>query len=123
MQGLLAVFIGGGVGSLSRYAISRFFESRVGDFPWATFMANAISCIILGFLIGYFLDRPGIDNRLKLLLMTGFCGGFSTFSTFSGETFSLLSSGHFFMALLNILISVCVCLLCIFVGFKTATLI
>jgi len=122
MQGLLAVFLGGGAGSLLRYAIAKAFEDYSFEFPWATFVANAVSCLILGFLVGYFLGRPGMDDRLKLLLITGFCGGFSTFSTFSNETFSLFTNGHLLMALLNILGSVCVCLICIFLGIKTATL-
>jgi len=115
MQAFLFVFVGGGLGALCRYGISRIFLSSNSHFPSATFIANVISCIILGSLIGLTL-KEGLSSSQKLLWMTGFCGGFSTFSTFSGETFTLLQEGQTTTAMLYVLSSVLVCILCIWLG-------
>ena len=114
MQAFLFVFFGGGLGALCRYGISRLFVSS-NHFPSATFIANVISCIILGGLIGLTL-KDGLSSSQKLLWMTGFCGGFSTFSTFSGETFNLLQEGQTTTAMVYVLSSVVVCVLCIWLG-------
>ena len=116
---LLLVFIGGGLGSLARYAISIGFNPDHWTFPMATFVANVLSCIILGILIGINMSRQ-IPLSYQLLLITGFCGGFSTFSTFSKETFQLMVDGHFWMALINVLFSVLICLTAIYGGIKIA---
>ena len=119
MQSFLFVFLGGGLGSICRYGIARLLNAQVWDYPVATFIANALACIVLGVLMGLSL-KGGLNPSTKLLLMTGFCGGFSTFSTFSAETFELLQAGNYAYALLNIGASVVVCLFCIFIGLKIA---
>jgi len=111
------VFLGGGLGSICRYGISRMLAGNEFNFPFATLFANIISCIILGYLFGIAL-KSGITDNSKLLWMTGFCGGFSTFSTFSLETFSLFETGQTGYALLNIAVSLLVCLMAIFIGIK-----
>ena len=113
----LLVFIGGGLGSICRYWISVLLKNQNFIFPWATFVANAFSCIVLGALVGWSL-KNGANDFQKYLLMIGFCGGFSTFSTFSNETFQLLQSGNLLYAFGNILLSLVVCLICIFIGIK-----
>ena len=115
MQSLFMVFIGGGLGSICRYSISRLLQSYNFVFPWATFFANAISCIVLGALIGWSL-KYSMSNPLKLLWLTGFCGGFSTFSTFTYETFHLIETGNLSYAFYNIASSLLVCLTCIWLG-------
>lgn len=113
----LLVFAGGGLGSLCRYGISRMMRDWELTFPMATFITNVISCLLIGILVGYFL-KNGMEQNLRLLFITGFCGGFSTFSTFSYETFELLQNGNYPIAIAYILLSLLVCLLCIFVGLK-----
>lgn len=117
MQAFLLVFIGGGLGSICRYGIARLLQKQQWDFPLATFIANALACIILGALVGISL-KGDMNSTNKLLWMTGFCGGFSTFSTFSSETFQLLQTGNYVYALANVGLSIIVCLFCIFIGMK-----
>lgn len=111
------VFLGGGFGAMARYAVSRIIPTSNTGFPLATFLANVISCIILGFLIGTLINKE-LNSRTQLILMTGFCGGFSTFSTFSSETYRLFEQGELALAFSYILASLAVCLLCIFIGIK-----
>jgi len=118
MQYLL-VFVGGGMGSLLRYGIARGMASYEFTFPHATLVANILSCIVLGFFVAWSL-KGGVSDELKLFFMVGFCGGFSTFSTFSNETFSLFQNQHHAYGFLNILGSIAVCLVAIYVGMKIA---
>jgi len=116
---LLYVFIGGGLGAMTRYGISKWLPLSIGEFPKATLIANILSCILLGYLMSLAVSKQ-LEPRLQLLLITGFCGGFSTFSTFSAETFLLLEAGHTSLALSYIGLSIITCLLGIWIGMLLA---
>jgi CrcB protein len=110
MNNLLYVFLGGGLGSVARYSISVMMQKSFAFvFPMATLISNALSCLILALAIGMFADKMTANPSLKLLIITGFCGGFSTFSSFSFETIDLIKQGHNTLAFANIFISIVVC--------------
>ena len=111
----LYVFLGGGLGAVCRYAISLLISPSAKGFPYATLIANFASSLILGILIGYFVGVIAPD-RYRLLLITGFCGGFSTFSTFSAETYDLINNQSIGIAIFYILTSVITCLVAIGIG-------
>ena len=114
----LLVFIGGGLGSICRYSIGLWIQQTLQPkFPLATLAANALACLVLGMLTGWQLEGALSDQR-RLLLATGFCGGFSTFSTFTAETWHLYQSGQTTAALLNTALSLTVCWVCLFLGIK-----
>ncbi len=110
MNSILAIFIGGGIGSLLRYGVSVFVADRFKTiFPLATLASNVLSCIILAIAIIAFHNKSEMNPVWKLFIITGFCGGFSTFSTFSYETVELIKSGNSMYAFANIFVSVAVC--------------
>lgn len=121
MNNILFVFLGGGLGSIARYGISEVVRSNFrSSFPIATLCSNIISCAILALTIGYFSGKVGDSPALKTLIVVGFCGGFSTFSTFSFETVELMRSGNMMVAFVNILISVTVCVALVYFLSKQA---
>jgi CrcB protein len=105
----LAVFIGGGMGSIIRFAISKALPTSEGGFPFATLTANALSCVVLGLAWMYFSQKTDFSPAVRSLIMVGFCGGFSTFSTFSLETLKLIQAGEFLTAATYITLSVLIC--------------
>lgn len=95
MVKLLAVFLGGGLGSVFRWVINSVCEKHLTvSFPVATLSVNIIGCLILGFFFCFFLDKTDIAHELKLFLLVGFCGGLTTFSTYALEIFKFSNNGE-----------------------------
>ena len=117
MQTYLCVFLGGGLGSICRIGLGHWLASYRLQFPWATFAANVLACLLMGVLVS--LSMKGrLGGPVSVLLMGGFCGGFSTFSTFSNETVHLLIDGQWFRAFVYMAASLLVCLAAIYAGMK-----
>ncbi len=113
----LLVFIGGGLGSICRYGLNEALARYQFTFPWATFIANVLSCIVFGFIASLFL-KGSIGIPYRIFILTGFCGGFSTFSTFTHETFVLLNNQQLALAFANVILSLIACLLGLYIGMK-----
>lgn len=114
----IALFCAGG--GLTRYYLSGWVYSLLGrSFPYGTFAVNIIGAYLIGLIMELGLRSTFIPDTLRLGLTVGFLGGLTTFSTFSFETFSLLEDGQFFVAFINILASVAVCLLFTWLGIIT----
>ncbi len=118
----LAIFLGGGLGSVARFGITRIFLAMGlrSAFPWATLASNLFATAFLAYLM--FRMHAELQDRhaARAFLAIGFCGGFSTFSTFSYENFLLIREGFPYYAAGNIAISVIACLLIFFIAARTA---
>ena len=113
----LYVFLGGGLGSVCRYGIARLLAHGQWQLPIATISANVVACLTLGIIMGL-ATRNAANENVLLFLAVGFCGGFSTFSTFSLENVQLWQAGAYWAVLANIALSVIVCFVCVFAGMK-----
>lgn len=116
-----SIGLGSALGGIARYLLGTLIQHRVGSgFPLGTLVINISGSLLLGFLIRYALGTPAIGSDLRAMLTTGFCGGYTTFSSFSYETAALLEEGSYRQASLYVVISVGVALAGIFVGFAIA---
>lgn len=115
----LAVALGGALGSLGRWQLGVLLKQWIPGIPAGTFFANVVAGLIIGFVTGLDLASP-LQPQVKLFLAVGLCGGLSTFSTFSNETFSFIQVGNWVGAGCNIAVNVVTCLLAVFFGLKLA---
>ena len=119
MKDILLVGTGSFFGGIARYLIALVMKGISGTYPWATMTANIAGCLLIGLLIPM-LNRLSSPSQLNLLLTVGFCGGFTTFSTFSKESLNLLQSGNYTAFCLYAFGSVALGILAVAIGFTLA---
>ena len=116
------VALGAAIGGVARYGVAGFVQQRAGaDFPLGTLLVNISGSFLLGFLMRYALTSGAVSPEIRALLTTGFCGGYTTFSTFSYETVLLVEDGEYRRAALYVGLSVVVALLGAFAGLAAAS--
>lgn len=121
MKEIIAVFIGSGLGGLTRFGLGMWVDSwHNSHFPYGTFVVNVVACFALGFIIGLADHKQILSPTARLFLAVGFCGGFSTFSTFSIETLTLFQQGHNTSLILYTLGSILLCVTATFGGLLIA---
>lgn len=123
IRNILLVALGGGLGSVARYLVSRWAQGSIlSAFPWGTMIVNIAGCVLIGFFCGLFDQGVLRSTSVKLFLTVGFCGGFTTFSTFMNENLLLLRSDSILLAAIYTGASVAIGLLGVYAGLKLAQL-
>ncbi len=112
IRNVLLVALGGAIGSVCRYMLSGL---NTVSWPWDTFAVNLIGSLLIGLLVGM-VSKGYISPEMKLLLVTGFCGGFTTFSTFSSESFSMMKTGDILLMALYVGLSVSIGIIAVWFG-------
>lgn len=114
---LLYIGVGGALGAISRYLVASWVHSTFGDyFPWGTFSVNIAGCFLLGLLYTLSLETISFTSQVRALLTVGFLGSFTTFSTFSNETFTFFREGNFLHGSIYIITSVILGLVAVGLG-------
>ena len=116
MKSLLLVFFGGGFGSVLRYMIGKHLNSAENGIPYGTFLANILGSLLIGLILGFAAKNDSLTQNQTLLLATGFCGGFTTFSTFAYENHMFLKSGDFLSFAIYTIASFVIGFLAVFLG-------
>ena len=123
MKQALLVFIGGGFGSVARYFVGKWFNSVENSIPYGTFIANVAGSLLIGLILGYLAKTSNFTESQSLLLATGFCGGFTTFSAFAYENQLYLKNGDYLSFMIYVLGSIILGLLAVFLGLYLSKLI
>ncbi|WP_203258287.1 fluoride efflux transporter CrcB [Hyunsoonleella ulvae] len=116
MKQLLLVFLGGGLGSVLRFLVGKYFNSTENGVPYGTFAANILGSLLIGIILGLAAKNNTLSQNQTLLLATGFCGGFTTFSTFAYENHLFLKSGDFTSFAIYTIASFIIGFLAVFAG-------
>ena len=121
MRLLAYIGVGSAIGGIARFLLSSAIQQRVaGSFPVGTLVVNISGSLLLGFLLRYTLSTPAVSAEVRAMLTTGFCGGYTTFSTYSYETAALLEDGDYRRASVYIALSVTAALVGMFLGLAGA---
>ena len=121
MKGFLLVFLGGGLGSGLRYLVTIALNQYSKVLPFGTFTVNMLGCLLIGLILGYAQKENTLTSNQTLLLATGFCGGFTTFSAFANENLELIKNGEIFNFSIYTISSILVGVLAVFIGFYLAS--
>ena len=116
MQQLIAIAIGGALGALGRYWMSGLLNNAEYRIPYGTLTCNVLGSFLMGVCFVLILEKSKLSPEMRPLLMVGFMGAFTTFSTFSMETIAMLQEGHVMSAAIYILLSVLLCLAALYGG-------
>ena len=123
MRQLLLVGFGGFLGSVARYLVSKLnLTWHYHDIPMGTLTVNIVGSILIGFFLGIFVNSDLLNTNLKLFIVVGFCGGFTTFSSFTNENFILLQNGQFLTSIVYVLGSVLLGILAVYIGYLISNL-
>ncbi|MDZ5730989.1 fluoride efflux transporter CrcB (plasmid) [Enterobacter sp. D2] len=117
MSQLLAIMCGGAVGCVIRWFFGVKLNSLFPSLPPGTLLVNLLGAFIIGAAMAFFMRHPQLDPALKLLIVTGLCGGLTTFSTFSVEVFTLLQAGNYLWSFISVMVHVSGSLLMTAAGF------
>ena len=120
MKSFLLVFVGGGLGSGLRYLITIAMNQYSKVLPFGTFTVNMLGCLLIGLILGYAQKENTLTSNQTLLLATGFCGGFTTFSAFANENLELIKNGEIFNFSVYTIGSVLIGILAVCIGFYLA---
>lgn len=120
MKQLLLVFVGGGFGSVLRFLIGKWLNNSENGIPYGTFAANIIGSLLIGIILGLAAKHESLSQNQTLLLATGFCGGFTTFSSFAYENHVFLKSGDFLNFAIYTIASFVIGFLAVFLGMYLA---
>lgn len=117
MKNIIFIGIGGFLGSISRFLISKFIHNFINStFPYGTLVVNLLGCFILGIITGFLDEDIIFPDNIKLMLITGFCGGFTTFSTFINENFMMMRDGEYLLFSAYIMLSIISGFMSLFLG-------
>lgn len=124
MLNYILVSAGAAIGGAFRFGISSYIQRNISViFPYGTLVVNVVGSFILGMIMFYLNDKELIGSELRLFLTVGFCGGFTTFSTFSYETLNLFRDSEFGLAIYNVLLNVVLCLVGIYLAYLISKII
>jgi len=116
MKQALLVFVGGGFGSVARYVIGKWLNNLENSIPYGTLLSNVLGSLLIGIILGYLGKTGNMFQSQSLLLATGFCGGFTTFSAFAYENHLFLKNGDYFSFLSYSFGSLIIGILAVFFG-------
>ena len=117
MKSFLLVFLGGGFGSGIRYLVTIAMNQYSKVLPFGTFTVNMLGCLLIGLILGYAQKENTLTSNQTLLLATGFCGGFTTFSAFANENLELIKNGEIFNFSVYSIGSILIGILAVLIGF------